>query len=164
MTTNVVSRKPSTPPGQAIFNYYPNHPRRFLSNTPPSGPVWDDVEPRFAQSLALKAHKDHIHTPPQTADTTIVMLNTQNHVNGYVRCQVPPPIGYDYQNYDIHNVSKNTNATTSDAIYRLDFNATVDIILQNANSMSNNTSETHPWHLHGHDFWVLGYGKGKFDK
>ncbi|CAM8899830.1 unnamed protein product [Rhodiola kirilowii] len=29
--------------------------------------------------------------------------------------------------------------------------------------MSANTSETHPWHLHGHDFWVLGYGKGKFD-
>ncbi|CAN6195691.1 unnamed protein product [Urochloa humidicola] len=24
-------------------------------------------------------------------------------------------------------------------------------------------SETHPWHLHGHDFWVLGYGKGRFD-
>ncbi|KAK9233578.1 hypothetical protein WN943_023829 [Citrus x changshan-huyou] len=29
--------------------------------------------------------------------------------------------------------------------------------------MSNKTSETHPWHLHGHDFWVLGNGEGKFD-
>lgn len=29
--------------------------------------------------------------------------------------------------------------------------------------MSQNNSETHPWHLHGHDFWVLAYGDGKFD-
>ena len=29
--------------------------------------------------------------------------------------------------------------------------------------MTPNDSETHPWHLHGHDFWVLGYGMGKFD-
>ncbi|KAL6339191.1 hypothetical protein AAG906_024342 [Vitis piasezkii] len=29
--------------------------------------------------------------------------------------------------------------------------------------MNKNNSETHPWHLHGHNFWVLGYGEGKFD-
>ncbi|MBA0845270.1 hypothetical protein Goarm_022988, partial [Gossypium armourianum] len=23
--------------------------------------------------------------------------------------------------------------------------------------------ETHPWHLYGYDFWVLGYGEGKFN-
>ncbi|QCE01522.1 L-ascorbate oxidase [Vigna unguiculata] len=22
----------------------------------------------------------------------------------------------------------------------------------------------HPWHLHGHEFWVLGYGEGKFEE
>lgn len=190
MTTNVVSRKPSTPPGQAIFNYYPNHPQRFPPTTSPSGPAWDDVEPRFAQSLAIKAHKDHIHKPPQIAHRSIVMLNTQNRVNGFTRwsvnnvsfnlphtpylislkyklnhvfSQVPPPDGYDFKTYNIYNVSDNPNATTSNAVYRLAFNTTVDVILQNANSMNNNTSETHPWHLHGHDFWVLGYGKGKFD-
>ncbi|KAK3211983.1 hypothetical protein Dsin_016689 [Dipteronia sinensis] len=47
--------------------------------------------------------------------------------------------------------------------YRLKFNSVVDVILQNANTMSFNHSETHPWHLHGHDFWVLGYGDGKFN-
>lgn len=36
------------------------------------------------------------------------------------------------------------------------------MILQNANALNANASETHPWHLHGHDFWVLGYGEGKF--
>uniref|UniRef100_A0A2N9H721 L-ascorbate oxidase n=1 Tax=Fagus sylvatica TaxID=28930 RepID=A0A2N9H721_FAGSY len=145
---------------------------------------------RLAQSQAIKAHHNHIETPPQTSDRVIVFLNTQNEINGYrhwsvnnvsftlphtpylialkkkllhVFDQTPPPNGYDFANYDIYNVAKNKNATTSNGIYRLEFNTTVDIILQNANTMSNNTSETHPWHLHGHDFWVLGHGTGKFD-
>ena len=24
-------------------------------------------------------------------------------------------------------------------------------------------SEYHPWHLHGHQFWVLAYGEGTYD-
>ena len=119
-----------------------------------------------------------------------MFLNTQNLINGYfhrsvnnvsytvldtpylialklklghVFDQTPPPNGYDFVNYDIYNVANNKNGTTSNGIYRLDFNTTVDIILQNANTMTPNNSETRPWHLHGHDFWVLGYGTGKFD-
>ncbi|WRX08594.1 Multicopper oxidase [Theobroma cacao] len=75
----------------------------------------------------------------------------------------PPPEDYDSENYDIYSVSNNTNANSSTSIYRLQFNSTVDIILQSANSMTANCSEAHPWHLHGHDFWVLGYGEGKFN-
>ncbi|KAL2551449.1 Cupredoxin superfamily protein [Forsythia ovata] len=119
------------------------------------------------------------------------MLNTRNRINGNVRWSVnnvsfnlphtpylislkhnllhtfnktPLPDGYDFANYDIYSIAKNVNATTSNGIYKLKFNTTVDIILQNANTMNPNNSETHPWHLHGCDFWVVGYGKGKFDK
>jgi len=38
----------------------------------------------------------------------------------------------------------------------------VDIILQNGPAI-NNLSEQHPWHLHGHHFWVLGQGVGTYD-
>ncbi|KAG6767298.1 hypothetical protein POTOM_028495 [Populus tomentosa] len=189
-TTNVVSRNATTPPGLAILNYYPNHPRRSPPTIPPSGPMWNDTEPRFNQSVAIKARRGHIYPPPATSDRVIVLLNTQNLVNGNVRwsvnnvslniphtpylialkenllhtfSQTPPPEGYDLKKYDIFAVQNNTNGTTSDAIYRLQLNSTVDIILQNANTRNPNNSETHPWHLHGHDFWVLGYGKGKFD-
>jgi FtsP/CotA-like multicopper oxidase with cupredoxin domain len=120
----------------------------------------------------------------------IVLLNTQNKIDGHFKwslnnlslilpqtpylialrenltdafVQDPPPDGYDFANYDIHSVAKNVNATSSNRIYRLRFNSTVDVILQNANSMTLNNSETHPWHLHGHDFWVLGYGTGKYN-
>lgn len=190
MTTNVVSRKPNTPPGQAILNYYPNHPKRFPPTISPPGPNWDDLPPRLAQSLAIKAHKNFIHIPPSTSDRVIVLLNTQNTINGHRRWSVnnvsfshphtpylialkqnlteefdqnPPPETYNFANYNIYSVSNNSNATSSNAIYRLKFNTTVDIVLQNANTMNPNNSETHPWHLHGHDFWVLGYGNGKFD-
>ncbi|KAH9669939.1 L-ascorbate oxidase [Citrus sinensis] len=191
-TTNIVSRNATftTPPGLAILNYYPNHPKRSPPTTPPSGPLWNDVGSRLNQSLAIKARKGFIVPPPQSADRMIVMLNTQNNVSGNVRWsvnkvtytlphipylialkenitsafdQTPPPDGYDFKNYDIFSVAENKSYTIRNGVYRLNFNSTVDIILQNANSLSNKTSETHPWHLHGHDFWVLGYGEGKFD-
>ncbi|KAJ6987503.1 hypothetical protein NC653_020681 [Populus alba x Populus x berolinensis] len=30
-------------------------------------------------------------------------------------------------------------------------------------TLTANSSETHPWHLHRHDFWALGYGTGKYN-
>ncbi|KAK1308262.1 hypothetical protein QJS10_CPA09g00524 [Acorus calamus] len=81
----------------------------------------------------------------------------------HVFTQKPAPETYDSKNFDVFGVAKNANATSGNSIYRLKFNSTIDIILQNANTMTANNSETHPWHLHGHDFWVLGYGIGKFD-
>ncbi|XP_021714136.1 L-ascorbate oxidase-like [Chenopodium quinoa] len=194
-TTNVVSRKPGTPTGKAIFNYYPNRPEQDPPTTPTTGPMWNDSEPRLAQSLAIKAREGFIQPPPATSDKVIILLNTQNKVNGFTKWainnvsftlpttpylvalkdnrlrnklhhvfdQTPPPTGYDWLNYDIHVNQSNVNATSSNGIYRNKFNTTIDIVLQNANMINPNYSETHPWHLHGHDFWVLGYGKGKFD-
>uniref|UniRef100_A0A0R0IQ87 L-ascorbate oxidase n=1 Tax=Glycine max TaxID=3847 RepID=A0A0R0IQ87_SOYBN len=190
ITSNVVSRNRSTPAGLGMFNYYPNHPKRSPPTVPPSPPAWHDVEPRLAQSFSIKARQGYIHKPPTTSDRVIVLLNTQNNISEYRHWSVnnvsftlphtpylialkeningafdstPPPDGYDFANYDIFSVASNANATSSSGIYRLKFNTTVDIILQNANTMTKTNSETHPWHLHGHDFWVLGYGKGKFD-
>ncbi|KAI6699618.1 hypothetical protein NL676_013942 [Syzygium grande] len=191
ITTNIVGRNATTPPGLAVLNYYPNHPKRVPPMDPPTGPIWNDVAPRLAQSLAIKARQGYIHTPPPKSDRVIVFLNTQNKIDGYVRwsmnnvsLKLPntpylialkenlhhvfdqrplPDRLHDFADYDIYHVANNTNATSSNAVYRLKFNTTVDIILQNANTLNANNSETHPWHLHGHDFWVLGYGTGKFD-
>lgn len=189
-TTTVVGRKPATPPGLAVLNYYPNHPKKSPPTNPPQGPAWNQTSPRINQSLSIKARQGFINPPPQTSDRTIVLLNTQNLFNGFTKWslnnvsfhlphipyliamkhklhhafdQTPPPDGYDSKNYDIFNVAQNRNTTLSSGVYRLEFNSTVDVILQNANTMNVNNSETHPWHLHGHDFWVLGYGDGKFD-
>ncbi|KAK9221305.1 hypothetical protein WN944_009731 [Citrus x changshan-huyou] len=37
----------------------------------------------------------------------------------------------------------------------LDFISKVNYIIQNANMLKPSHSEIHPWHLHGHDFWVF---------
>lgn len=190
ITSNVVSRKPNTPPGLGVFIYYPNHPRRSPPTIPPLGPFWDDRVPRKNQSEAIKARQGHIIPPPMISDRVIVFLNTQKNNSGNVRWSVnnvtftlphtpylialkenltnvfdktPPPTGYDTLKYDIYEKQNNTNVTFSNGVYKLDLGSTVDIILQNAGMLNNNNSETHPWHLHGHDFWVLGYGEGKFD-
>ncbi|VFQ96026.1 unnamed protein product [Cuscuta campestris] len=190
MSTQVVARNNTTPNALAILNYGTNS--ATPTSPPPVGPRWDDLAPRVNQSRSIRAHPRFNTPPPATSDRTIVMLNTQNTVDGVRKWAInnvslflphtpylvavrynlsgafdptSPPDGYhDEQNYDIHAVQKNTNAVARDGIYRLDFNSTVDVVLQNANTMNPNNSETHPWHLHGHDFWVLGYGDGKFNR
>ncbi|XVF05646.1 hypothetical protein REPUB_Repub05bG0190600 [Reevesia pubescens] len=125
----------------------------------------------------------------KTHDRRIILLNTQNTINNFTKWSIndvslvlpptpylgsvkyglsnafdqrPPPEDYDHINYDIMKPPVNNNSIHGNGIYTINFNTTVDVILQNANTLTENVSEIHPWHLHGHDFWVLGYGEGKF--
>nr|TKS12692.1 hypothetical protein D5086_0000061140 [Populus alba] len=188
ISINVIARKPETPNGFAILNYEPNPVDAQHLPQPPPGPLWNDTDSQRNQSLAIKGLPGYVPAPPRTADKVLHLLNTQNTVNGYkvwavnnvshalpdtpylvaLRLNIPDvfdptpaPEDYDHS-YNIYEIPENTNATTSTSIYRLPFNKTVDIILQNAKSMGGD-SETHPWHLHGHNFWVLGFGKDKFN-
>ncbi|CAI0429045.1 unnamed protein product [Linum tenue] len=193
IATNVVGRNRTTPPGIGVLNYYPNHPKRSPPPINlPSAPIWDDRRPRVEQSRAIRARPGHVHDPPRSSDRVIVTLNTQNEIDGFRRwsvnnvsfnlphtpyliglkhkllhtfSQIPPPEDYDRARFDVTSRARNSNpnATVGDGVYRLKFGSTVDLILQNGNTMVPNNSETHPWHLHGHDFWVLGYGEGEFD-
>ncbi|KAB1202100.1 L-ascorbate oxidase [Morella rubra] len=189
ITTNVVGRKPSTPTGLAIWNYFPVPHDLTPPTDPTTGPLWNDTASQLSQSRALKAHHDYVQTPPDS-ERLIVLLNTQNLIDGRNRWslnnrsltfpatpylialkegftdafdQNPPPDSYDREHYDIYSVAEYVSANASNAIYRIGFNTTVDIVLQNANTMTKDTSETHPWHMHGQDFWVLGFGDGKFN-
>ncbi|PWZ13214.1 L-ascorbate oxidase [Zea mays] len=188
LASNVVSRQPATPTGTAILSY--SGDRAPPSTTPPTGPAWNDTMYRFQQSVATVAHPAHVQPPPPRADRTILLLNTQNKIDAHIKWalngvsftlphtpylvamkrglldtfdQRPPPETYAHQGYDVYAPPQNPNATTSDGLYRLRFGSVVDVVLQNANMLAPNKSETHPWHLHGHDFWVLGYGIGRFD-
>ncbi|KAE8791001.1 L-ascorbate oxidase [Hordeum vulgare] len=192
LASNVVSRKPGTPTGTAVLSYYGGRssPRAPPPTSPPAGPAWDDTAYRINQSLATVAHPEHAHPPPPRADRTILLLNSQNKIDGRVKWAInnvsftlphtpylvalkrrlrgafderPPPETYNHTGYDVYGVQANPNATTSDGLYRLAFGSVVDVVLQNANMLAPNNSETHPWHLHGHDFWTLGYGVGRFD-
>jgi L-ascorbate oxidase len=45
---------------------------------------------------------------------------------------------------------------------RVEHGDVVDITIQNSVA-GNGVCEQHPWHLHGHDFWLIGHGSGLFD-
>ena len=126
--------------------------------------------------------------PPVKFNRRIFLLNTQNVINGYVKWAIndvslalpptpylgamkynllhafdqnPPPEVFP-EDYDIDTPPTNEKTRIGNGVYQFKIGEVVDVILQNANMMKENLSETHPWHLHGHDFWVLGYGDGKF--
>ncbi|TKW12127.1 hypothetical protein SEVIR_5G016600v4 [Setaria viridis] len=189
--SHVVGRRRKTPSAMAVLSYAGNDPRAPPPTPPPAGPAWDDAAPRVAQSRSLAAaHPDHVLPAPPRPDRTLLLLNTQNRIDGHVRWAIngvslrfpatpylvsmkrglrgayddqrPPADAYDnYRSYDIASPPA-ANGTVASAAYRLALGSVVDVVLQNTAAL-NGMSETHPWHLHGHDFWVLGYGEGKFE-
>ncbi|GLJ51149.1 hypothetical protein SUGI_1088720 [Cryptomeria japonica] len=151
---NVRSRVPMTTSGVSILNYVPN------------------------PSMKLPV------------DRQLLLLNTQNYINGAIKWAInnisllppptpylaatkynikgaydtaPPPESYDATSYNIFLPPPNTNAKAGNGAYVFNLSSVVDVILQNANTLFPNHSEVHPWHMHGHDFWILGYGEGAFD-
>ena len=127
--------------------------------------------------------------PPLTSQRRIVLLNTQNKINGNTRWAINNilfvwshtpfliarkhgllkkafdqfPALENYNQYNISNPQSNQNETYGNLVYKWEFNSTVDVILRNANMLGNSSNEIHPWHLHGQDFWVLAHGDVAFN-
>jgi len=185
-----VTGRENTPQTLAILNYK-NNPNTLLPTSPPPlTPQSDDQNLPKAFShkiLALKGTPQ----PPHDYNRRLLLLNTENLVDGYDRYSInnislalpltpylgaikynisgafdqnPPPDNFS-ADYDIFTPPLNPNAISGNGVYTFELNHVVDVVLQNANSLNEiNVSDTHPWHLHGHDFWVLGYGEGKFEE
>lgn len=187
---NVRGRKPNTPTGLAILNYLPNLSTKVRTTPPPPSPVWNDYA--YSKTLAKKfvALTGHEEPPPLKPTRQLILLNTQNKINGFIKWAInnislvppptpylpamkykikgaydatPPPDTYQPREYNISIPPTNPNAIEGNGVYVFELNSVVDVILQNANTLTANNSEIHPWHLHGHDFWILGYGDGAFD-
>ncbi|XP_051134613.1 L-ascorbate oxidase isoform X2 [Andrographis paniculata] len=187
ISITVRGREPKTPPALTLLNYDDDH--RHPTRPPPVAPRWDDYDASIAFSnkiLALEGSPK----PPSHYHRRIVLLNTQNLIDGYTKWAInnvslvlpttpylgsikygipnafdpkgPPDRFGDEEGYDITRPAPIQTAVYGSGVYVLRFNTTVDVVLQNANVLKANVSEIHPWHLHGHDFWVLGYGAGKF--
>ncbi|KAH9295256.1 hypothetical protein KI387_038844 [Taxus chinensis] len=187
---NVRGRQPKTPTGVAVLNYLPNPSARLPAAAPPQSPLWNDYA--YSRALAKKfvALKGYEELPPLQSHRQLILLNTQNKINGYTKWAInnisllppptpylaamkykikgaydttPPPDVYTPRTYNISIPPPNPNAVEGNGVYVFKSNSVVDVILQNANTLTANNSEIHPWHLHGHDFWILGYGEGVFD-
>ncbi|MQL80233.1 hypothetical protein Taro_012689 [Colocasia esculenta] len=189
ISVGVRGRQPKTQPALAILNYYPNAAEKLPTSVPPVTPVWNDYTHSKSFTYKILALQG-TPRPPSSSHRLMSLLNTQNKLNGYTKWSinnvslvlpptpylgsikhrlanafvtVKPPESFPVD-YNVMKPPVNPNTTQSSGVYMLEFNSTVDVILQNANALSENISEIHPWHLHGHDFWVLGYGEGRFTK
>ncbi|TYK09891.1 L-ascorbate oxidase [Cucumis melo var. makuwa] len=187
VSIGVRARLPKTPPGLTVLNYLPNSVSKLPISPPPETPDWEDFDRSknftFRIFAAMGSPK-----PPVRYNRRLFLLNTQNRINGFMKWAInnvslalpptpylaamkfrlstafnqnPPPETFPID-YDINNPPRNPETATGNGVYKFNMGETVDVILQNANMLNANTSEIHPWHLHGHDFWVLGYGEGKF--
>nr|CDN40973.1 Ascorbate oxidase [Nicotiana benthamiana] len=188
ISINVRGREPKTPQGLTLLNYLPNSASKFPTSPPPIAPLWNDYNHSKSFSNKIFALMGSPKPPPQN-HRRIILLNTQNKIDGYTKWAInnvslvlpttpylgsiryginafdakPPPDNFP-KDYDVLKQAPNSNSTYGNGVYLLKFNTTIDIILQNANALAKDVSEIHPWHLHGHDFWVLGYGEGKFSE
>ncbi|KAJ1381550.1 Multicopper oxidase, type 1 [Sesbania bispinosa] len=187
ISAGIIGEESNTPQALTILNYKPNSASIFPTSPPPITPQWNDFNrsKTFTKKILAKIGTPQ---PPNHYDRRLLLLNLESLVDGYTKYAINnvtlslPPTPYlgaikfnlsgafDQKSppdnfsadYDIFNPPLNPNSNSGNGIYMFELNQVVDVILQNANEIEENISNVHPWHMHGHDFWVLGYGEGKF--
>ncbi|KAL4556278.1 hypothetical protein LXL04_038925 [Taraxacum kok-saghyz] len=190
ISVGVRGRDPTkTARGFALLHYKSTGVSKRPKHPPPATPLWNDYARSKSFTYKLFALPGS-PKPPPNYDHRIFLLNTQNYFEGKTRWainnvslkltdtpylgsikfgltnafdQISPPETF-IDTYDITKPPPNPNCRVSSGVYNLNFGKTYDVILQNANIIQDGVSEIHPWHLHGHDFWVLGYGDGMFSE
>ncbi|XP_060676510.1 laccase-11 [Ziziphus jujuba] len=68
-----------------------------------------------------------------------------------------PPMPFNYTGAPL---TANLGTTLGTRVSKIAFNSSVELILQDTNLL---TVESHPFHLHGYNFFVVGSGIGNFD-
>lgn len=82
-----------------------------------------------------------------------------SNIKGVYRADFPdkPPTPFNYTGAPL---TANLGTSTGTRVSKLAFNSTVELVLQDTNLL---TVESHPFHLHGYNFFVVGTGIGNFD-
>ncbi|CAI9098356.1 OLC1v1034988C2 [Oldenlandia corymbosa var. corymbosa] len=82
-------------------------------------------------------------------------------VNGIYTTDFPrqPPVKFDYTNTGLSGNPNLIFTTKSTKVIKLKYNTTIEIVLQNTAIL---TTENHPIHLHGFNFFVLAQGFGNY--
>lgn len=91
--------------------------------------------------------------------TALLQAHFFNNTKGVFRTDFPdkPPTPFNYTGAPL---TANLGTTKGTRISKLAFNSTVELVLQDTNLL---TVESHPFHLHGYNFFVVGTGIGNFD-
>nr|GMD52164.1 laccase-14-like [Ipomoea batatas] len=84
-----------------------------------------------------------------------------HHIHGIYSDHFPsfPPLFFNFTASNISAVLQTPNRKTEVRV--LEYGSTVEIVFQGTNLVA---GIDHPMHLHGHSFYVVGWGFGNFDK
>ncbi|KGN54357.1 laccase-4 [Cucumis sativus] len=90
--------------------------------------------------------------------TTALLQAHYFNINGVFTTDFPanPPHVFNYTG----SGPSNLQTTRGTKLYKLKFNSTVELVLQDTGIL---TAENHPIHLHGFNFFVVGRGIGNYD-
>ncbi|XP_023543863.1 laccase-4-like [Cucurbita pepo subsp. pepo] len=90
--------------------------------------------------------------------TTALLQAHYFNINGVFTTDFPanPPHVFNYTG----SGPSNLQTTRGTKLYKLKYNDTVELVLQDTGIL---TAETHPVHLHGFNFFVVGRGIGNYD-
>jgi hypothetical protein len=81
-----------------------------------------------------------------------------------VELPLNPPAAWNYSArvVDPGGQPGRTLGVLKEAIVSIEKGEVIEFVLQNALAL-NGAAEYHPWHIHGHSFWVVGQGQGTFN-
>ncbi|KAL5580814.1 hypothetical protein UlMin_013256 [Ulmus minor] len=160
----------SLPPRNAtsIASNYTNSLRSLNSNTYPARvPLKIDHSLLFTIGLGVNPCSSCVNGSRVVADMNnisfvmpkISLLNAHFfNISGVFTDDFPgqPPVTYNYTGIPPANLA----TTTGTRLYRLKYNSTVQLVLQDTGMIS---PENHPIHLHGFNFFEVGRGVGNFN-
>ncbi|KGN58859.1 laccase-17 [Cucumis sativus] len=91
-------------------------------------------------------------------NTALLQSHFFNKSNGVYTTDFPanPPIKFNYTG----TPPKNSMVSSGTKVVMLPYNSAVELVLQDTSIV---TAESHPLHLHGFNFFVVGQGIGNFD-
>lgn len=80
-------------------------------------------------------------------------------ISGVFRKDFPdrPPVRFNYTGAPL---TANLGTSLGTRLSKVAYNSTIELVLQDTNLL---TVESHPFHLHGYNFFVVGSGVGNFD-
>lgn len=90
--------------------------------------------------------------------TTALLQAHYYNISGVFTDDFPgnPPIPFNYTG----NVTLSMQTNTGTKVYKLGYNSTVQVVFQGTSIIA---PESHPTHLHGYNFFIVGKGLGNFD-
>ncbi|KAL5739064.1 hypothetical protein ACOSP7_027988 [Xanthoceras sorbifolium] len=142
----------------------------------PKLPASDDTQFSLNCNSKLRSINTHGQNPcPSCQNSTQLTASLNNitfvmpeigllqahyfNISGVFRTDFPdrPPVAFNYTGAPL---TANVGTSLGTRLSKVVFNSTIELVLQDTNLL---TVESHPFHLHGYNFFIVGSGIGNFD-